>query len=272
VTPPACSLATAGAPRFNLDMPQRKGSTSIKAIPASVLRDLNAGTIESKSLVECLAIDFPKLLSSAIGRLKPAELEPFAGATGITQKMSIAASVVASRSKPREWSQLSSHPSDTIRGVVCYVLAQRADSLDDALEQLKPFAADAHFGVREWAWLAVRPQIAAEIDRAIELLTPWTSDDREGVRRFASESTRPRGVWCGHIKRLRESPQLALPILDPLHADESEYVQKSVANWLNDAGKDQPAWVKSICAKWTKQSKSKATAAIVKRAMRSLGE
>jgi hypothetical protein len=103
---------------------------------------------------------------------------------------------------------LSRHRSDTVRGWCAYALAgERGLALDESLSRMRVFAADAHFGVREFAWLAVRPALAAEIERGIALLTPWTREHDANLRRFASEATRPRGVWCAHIALLRREPQ-----------------------------------------------------------------
>lgn len=118
--------------------------------------------------------------------------------------------------------------------------------------------------------MAIRPHIAADLDNAISLLAAWTAEPSERPRRFASEASRPRGVWCAHLGALRQSLGTALPILEPLRADPALYVQGSVGNCLNDASKDQPDWARSLCARWSADSATSATAGICKRALRSI--
>ena len=245
----------------------------VKDISAERLAQLNGGEPAS-NLTECLAVDFAALMQAAApqaGAEAVAALRAQAR-LGISKRMALAAQILLERQGADAFKQLKKHRSDTVRGWACFMVGTLPDlTQQQRLAMIRPLADDAHFGVREWAWLAVRPHLAAELDAAVQLLLPWTADPSERLRRFASESLRPRGVWCAHIAALKADPGRALPLLEPLRADPAAYVQDSVANWLNDASKDQPDWVRSVCARWLKGKPAAATERICKRALRSVG-
>ncbi|MGK5045533.1 DNA alkylation repair protein [Janthinobacterium sp. GB4P2] len=246
-------------------------SGGIADVTPARLSLLNGGSVASATLTEGLAIDFAQLLAAAVPDIGAARLDRMRAqaATGITRRMALAAELLLEANV--DLAQLQGHVSDTVRGWACFAIAaQTGATLPQQLTAMRPLADDGHFGVREWAWLALRPHLAASLDEAISLLAPWTADASERLRRFACEALRPRGVWCAHIAQLKETPQLALPLLQPLRADPAVYVQDSLANWLNDAAKSQPDWVRSLCAQWLQESPNAATARICKRAQRSL--
>ena len=246
-------------------------SRGIADIAPARLALLNGGNVPSATLTEGLAIDFAQLLAAAVPGIGAARLEQMRmlAADGITKRMALAAQLLLDAQV--DLALLQGHASDTVRGWVCFAIAAQAGlTLPQQLAAMRPLADDGHFGVREWAWLALRPHLAAHLDEAISLLAPWTADPSERVRRFACEALRPRGVWCAHIAQLKAQPQLALPVLQALRADPAVYVQDSVANWLNDAAKTQPDWVRSLCAQWLQESPAAATQRICKRAQRSL--
>ncbi len=120
--------------------------------------------------------------------------------------------------------------------------------------------------------MTVRPKLVSNLNESIDILAKWTANEDENIRRFATEVTRPRGVWCEHIETLKQNPELALPILEPLKSDHSKYVQDSVGNWLNDASKNQSEFVIALCQRWETESDTKATKYIVKKALRTLNK
>ena len=141
--------------------------------------------------------------------------------------------------------QCCTHPSDTVRSWAAFAQAFLSRSLpaEDALLAQFRFARDEHFGVREWAWIALRPRLAQHLEAALALLGRHTGDADPLVRRFCIEILRPRGVWCEHIAALKQQPEVAEPLLVPLLAEAEKYAQDSVANWLNDASKTRADWV-----------------------------
>lgn len=233
---------------------------------------IDAGTIETGTLAEILAIDFGALLRQVLSPdvgLDDGDVRRLA-ALGISARMAAVGRLLLDRLGPQAVEPLGRHPSDTVRGWACFMVGAQAIPLPDRLTAIRPFADDPHFGVREWAWLAVRPAVAAHVDDAITLLSEWTSAPSDRVRRFASEATRPRGVWCSHITSLKIDPSPGRRLFEPLRADTSVYVQDSVGNWLNDAAKSRPDWVRDLVAEWCEVDPPAATRRIARRALRSI--
>lgn len=253
---------------------QRKGYARAADIPPDVLQSLSRGESASLTLTESLALDQRVLVRAVFPELDDVQLEPVQALCelGILKRMMGMGAWLWQTQQQHAWERCRGHGSDTVRGWACFMVGAQPDlSLAQRLKRLEPLADDAHFGVREWAWMAVRPHLAADLEQAMDLLASWTQVPSAYLRRFACEALRPRGVWCAHIAVLKRQPQLMLPILSALRADESVYVQDSVANWLNDAAKDQPQWVRELCAQWQAQApECAATQRICRRALRSV--
>lgn len=227
---------------------------------------LNQGSAETKTLMDALAVDFNVLLKNV---LKTNSLQ-IDNTLGITRRMLHSAIAINDNIGFDCFSTLCAHSSDTIRGIAAYLLALQPLSLTDQLINIRPLADDSHFGVREWAWIAIRPAIKESLDESLLLLSHWIHEPSVFIRRFAVEITRPRGVWCAHIPRLKTEPQIAMHLLDPLKAVSPKYLQDSVANWLNDASKHQPHWAEETCERWLSESPTPETVRICKHARRTI--
>jgi 3-methyladenine DNA glycosylase AlkC len=258
----------------------RKPARRMAEIPREVREALDAGVIESKNLVEWLSIDRFELLkhwSQASGvTWDPRQLREIRNASvkvsGLKQSRTLGRwlSQTVELGDSR-YQAMAAHPSDVVREWTAFIIAGKADlPFLRKLAWIKPLADDVNAGVREVAWIALRDGLIAQLDTALEKLVPWTGSRNERLRRFASELTRPCGVWAAHVPRLKAEPHLGLPILEPLRADPSRYVQDSVANWLNDASKSAPDWVGELAARWLRESPCAETARIVRRGLRTL--
>lgn len=117
------------------------------------------------------------------------------------------------------------------------------------------------------AEFAIRPFLARDPTRVLAQMRAWAEHSDAHVRRLASEGARPRLPWATRVPALKEDPTLAAPILERLKADPSLYVRKSVANHLNDIGKDRPDWLVERLSGWSRDDPR--TAWIVRHALRS---
>ncbi|MBX3581458.1 MAG: DNA alkylation repair protein [Rhizobiaceae bacterium] len=143
-----------------------------------------------------------------------------------------------------------------------YVALYGQKHFDRSLEALRYLT---RFGSSEFA---IRHFLLADFDRTLSVMTGWAKDENEHVRRLASEGSRPRLPWSFQLKNLIADPSPTMPILDALKADPSLYVRKSVANHLNDIGKDNPDFLLEQVSGWDRQDRT--TAWIVRHALRTL--
>ena len=81
-------------------------------------------------------------------------------------------------------------------------------------------------------------------------LAEWTTDPSEDVRRLVSEGTRPRLPWAPRLRAFQADPRPVLTLLERLKDDGSLYVRRSVANNLNDIGKDHPDVLVDTATRW----------------------
>lgn len=263
---------------------KRKGARSTKDIPRDILKKLNSGQIETANLVEWLAVDQKLLLENLLRQnnrtdyLKPvlAQIDLLKKQTvnKINETIGIGLFEQAIQNNDNDFvAIMSNHTADLVRCWATYTIGKNEIlKITETLKLIQPFSADKHFGVREICWMAVRPKIVKNLTESINILSKWTVSEDENIRRFTTEATRPRGVWCEHIEDLKQKPELALSILEPLQSDKSKYVQDSVGNWLNDASKTQPKFVIELCQSWETKSNTKETKYIIKKALRTLNK
>jgi 3-methyladenine DNA glycosylase AlkC len=105
--------------------------------------------------------------------------------------------------------------------------------------------------------------------QTLERLRLWAGDHSVHVRRLVSEGTRPRLPWAPRLRAFQADPTPILPLLELLKDDQDLYVRRSVANNLNDIGKDHPELLVEIAHRWLEDA-SPDRAWLVRHALRSL--
>lgn len=116
----------------------------------------------------------------------------------------------------------------------------------------------------------IRPFIELDQERTLAVMLNWSKSDNFHLRRLASEGGRPRLPWATKLQRFIDDPQPLIPILSNLKDDPSKYVQKSVANCLNDILKDNPTVGRQIIETWSQEQGSHHRRWIIKHALRNL--
>jgi len=116
----------------------------------------------------------------------------------------------------------------------------------------------------------IRPYLEKETKKTLAVMKKWSKDKNLHVRRLACEGLRPRLPWAAKLTTFIDNPKLIIPILENLKDDPSKYVQKSVANCLNDILKDNLETAQSLIEKWNTKNMSKERKWILKHALRNL--
>ena len=137
--------------------------------------------------------------------------------------------------------------------------------LNDYKTSIKALRDFTHHSSSEFA---IRDFLTLDFDRTIDHMLDWTEHEHEHIRRLASEGCRPRLPWGNKLQQVIDNPGLTWKILNKLRNDDSKYVQKSVANHLNDISKDNPDWMIKKISKWNQKNRN--TAWIIKHGCRTL--
>ncbi len=89
--------------------------------------------------------------------------------------------------------------------------------------------------------------------RTLTRLREWAVDSNVHVRRLVSEGTRPRLPWAPRLRAFQDDPRPVIELLDLLKDDPELLVRRSVANNLNDIGKDNPTALIATCRRWMRE-------------------
>ncbi len=100
------------------------------------------------------------------------------------------------------------------------------------------------------AEFSIRPFLQKNTETTLDRLAEWATDPSEHVRRLVSEGTRPRLPWASRLPVFQRDPAPVLTLLERLKDDPALYVRRSVANNLNDIGKDHPDVLAATAKTW----------------------
>lgn len=117
---------------------------------------------------------------------------------------------------------------------------------------------------------AIRPLLEEYPSKTMKTLLKWSLDESVHVRRLASEAIRPKLPWAKKVTIQLESFDLYFKILDNLKNAPEKFIQKSVANNLNDLFKIDKKLAHKIIEAWQNDELSEEAQWIIKHGTRSL--
>jgi 3-methyladenine DNA glycosylase AlkC len=129
---------------------------------------------------------------------------------------------------------------------VFFVASYGADHFEESMH------AQYELTQRFSAEFSIRVFLEKHERRTLARLRKWASDPSPHVRRLVSEGTRPRLPWAARLRAFQKDPAPVLELLELLKDDPELYVRRSVANNLNDIGKDHPRLLVQTCKRWLK--------------------
>ncbi len=100
------------------------------------------------------------------------------------------------------------------------------------------------------AEFSVRPFFEQHPQATLARFRQWATDGNPHVRRLVSEGSRPRLPWAPRLRAFQADPSPVLELLALLKDDPALYVRRSVANNLNDIGKDHPDVLVEVAKRW----------------------
>ncbi len=106
------------------------------------------------------------------------------------------------------------------------------EDFENSIKALEIFTLDSS------SEFAIRAFILKYEDETMHQMKLWAEHENEHLRRLACEGCRPRLPWAIAFPKFKKDPKKVLEIIELLKHDKSKYVQKSVANNLNDISKD----------------------------------
>lgn len=115
---------------------------------------------------------------------------------------------------------------------------------------------------------AIRPLLKEQSKETLEVMQKWSKDESVHVRRLASEGIRIRLPWGEKVYVYKKYLAEYQEIWENLKSDKSKFVQKSVANGINDLIKEDRDLGLKILKEWLEDDPSKETKWIVKHALR----
>ena len=126
---------------------------------------------------------------------------------------------------------------------------------ENGLDHFEASMAAQHALTRRFtAEFSIRAFLERDPARTLARLRDWARDPDVHVRRLVSEGTRPRLPWAPRLRSFQRDPRPVLELLELLRDDPEPYVRRSVANNLNDIGKDHPELLIEVCTRWARRA------------------